>query len=377
MKKKVAFIYGTRPEVVKISPVIRALKPYDNLDIRLINTGQHLQIAEDSLLELASDINLGIMAPKSTLNTIFASVIQKLEPILEEDKPDLIIVQGDTTTATASAICASNLETPVAHVEAGLRTHNHNSPFPEEINRILISQLSKYHFCPTKQNKENLFIENITRNVWVTGSTALDAVDRVIEGLGKREEIKKLYITFTMHRRENIKYKRIYRYFLELLNFLKIHDEFHCLLPLHPNPEVGRQVQEALHHCEASHKVTIQSPLPYHKFVKQCMNSWFVCSDSGGIQEEITRIKRPLFVLRDTTEREEVLKFPGTKLCEDPQSFRRELASFYTVHHEERYQRSLNATIDSPFGDGRSGQRIADILYRKIIFKENSCAQQV
>jgi len=299
---RITFVYGTRPEAIKIKPVLNLLsQPY------VIFTGQQKHLGSGFF---SVDHDLEVMTKNQTPNQLVSKIVKQLEPLLAKENPRVVVVQGDTTSALAGALCAASMKIPVAHIEAGLRTYETN-PHPEEMNRRIISSLATYHFCPTQQNMVNLQNEGVFTNPKVrgavTGSTSIDALRTVFIDQAYQRDLDDKYwntnlLLFTMHRRENIE---DISYFTDSIDrFMKGHDDnFLCVWPVHPNPKV----QKASKRFEKSPHWCLTPPMTHDKLIQTARHSWAILSDSGGIQEEITVIKRPLIILRQSTERPEVL----------------------------------------------------------------------
>jgi UDP-N-acetylglucosamine 2-epimerase (non-hydrolysing) len=311
-------IFGTRPEAIKLAPVINKLKSDpDSFDTRILLTAQHRQMV-DTLLDffgIQPDYDLNIMIENQSPSNVSSRVLQKIEPIFEKERPDCVVVQGDTISAMMAALSAFFLKIPVAHVEAGLRTSNRYSPFPEEMNRRLISQLSNIHFAANKQNKENLIRENYpSDSIFVTGNPVIDTLKEIISrsdfnpdslpsDFPKKIDSNKRIILLTTHRRENFGIPQ--RNIMEAVyQIVKTHPDVEIIFPVHPNPSVVKTVKT----CLPKHsKIHIAKPFDYISFVRLMHLSYFVMTDSGGIQEEAPALGKPVLVLRESTEREEIL----------------------------------------------------------------------
>jgi UDP-N-acetylglucosamine 2-epimerase (non-hydrolysing) len=356
--KRVYIILGTRPEAIKLAPVIQVFQSTPGFASKVILTGQHREMVEQvmQLFELKADYDLEIMQPKQTLNDITCRSLQGLEALFQQDKPDLVIVQGDTTTAFAAALAAFYHKIPVGHVEAGLRTDDLYNPYPEEANRRLISQITQLHFAPTTLAVENLERSGVLGKIDLTGNTVIDALLRVaakkpscdIPGL---EWDKYRVLLATVHRREN--WGEPLAGIAE--GFLQILDKFPdtaLLLPLHRNPTVREPLQAML----GNHpRVFLTEPLDYAQLVGAIMRSYLLLTDSGGLQEEAPSLGKPVLVLRDTTERPEAVT-AGTAKLVGTVSVNIVTAATELLANPTAYGAMANAI--NPFGDGRAAERI-------------------
>ena len=364
--KKIALIVGTRPEVIKLAPLYLELKKSKTLKPILINTGQHLEMTAQMLkwFGIKEDYNLKLMSKNQTLADITARVISELSKTLEKIKPDLVIVEGDTVTVMASSIAAFYLKIPVAHVEAGLRTEDIYNPFPEEMARRLVSRIAKYHFAPTKLALENLKKEGVTKNVFMTGNTVIDALLYTKNKI-KEKEIKKHFkdvdfkkkkvILVTMHRRENLgkPHKDIAKTLVKITNTFK---DTLVLLPIHKNPKVREVLLPIL---EKNKNIIIVEPLDYVPFIYAMNNSYLILSDSGGVQEEAPSLNKPVLVLRTNTERPEGIKAGAAKLVgTDPERIFSEVSKLF--QSKSTYLKM--AKTKNPYGDGDSSKKIVRIL---------------
>lgn len=353
---------GTRPEAIKLAPVIQQFRQLPEFKTHVVLTGQHREMVDQvmQLFELQADEDLKIMQPKQSLTEITCRSLHGLEGLFEKIAPQLIIVQGDTTTAFAAALAAFYQKIPVGHVEAGLRTDNIYNPYPEEINRRLISQLTQLHFAPTQKAFENVQRSGVTGEIHLTGNTVIDALltvaDRYpecpIPGL---EWNKYRVLLSTVHRREN--WGEPLKDIIE--GFQLILDKFPdtaLLLPLHRNPTVREPIQKAL----GSHpRVFLTEPLNYAQLVGAIQRCYLLLTDSGGIQEEAPSLGKPVLVLRETTERPEAVEAGTAKLIgTKPTSIATEASEL--LSNVQAYQKMANAI--NPFGDGKASQRIARIV---------------
>ena len=348
---KVCIVLGTRPELIKFTPIIEALQRKSEIDLCVINTGQHTDLL-DAIPHAAFKESLwwGTSGVSSRLSQTTAYILRRLDALLSLHKPNLVLVQGDTTSALTGALAAANLQIPVGHVEAGLRTYDKASPFPEENNRRLISVIATYHFCISETSLNNLMSEHVGGTKILTGSTAIDMIKRVTQG--PYDDSPRKTIVLTLHRRENIESNYLALYVNAIIRFLELHPDVTCLWVTHPNPEVQKVANTT------SHKnLMVTAALSHADFIQHCYRAWAVCSDSGGIQEEIAVIQKPLFILRNTTERPEVLDEPNVSLVEYPNTLLGFLHDLYI--NPDKYVSTGENTM---FGRGDAGERIADFI---------------
>lgn len=381
-KPTIALIAGTRPEAIKMAPVYFELKKSNKLDVVLVATAQHRQMLDQTLAAfgIKPDYDLDLMQPGQTLPELTSRVIQSVTAWCQQYSPAAILVQGDTTTVLGSAIAAFYARIPIGHVEAGLRTGDMNSPFPEEMNRRLTSPLAKWHFCPTNASKENLLREQITGDVYVTGNTVVDSLlwmrDRLRkEAIGYSEIATKLSIpkTFqdeyfredrrwllvTGHRRESFGdgFERICR---SLVRITQEHPHVGILYPVHLNPRVREPVQRIL---GENSQIALIEPAGYEDFVWLMDHCHFIVSDSGGVQEEAPSLGKPVLVLRDQTERPEGVE-AGTCTLVGTDEDRILLHATKLLKDNEEYGR--RSKLANPYGDGKSSERIRLILEKDL-----------
>ncbi|MGQ9623255.1 MAG: non-hydrolyzing UDP-N-acetylglucosamine 2-epimerase [Candidatus Caldatribacteriaceae bacterium] len=360
-KISVAFVLGTRPEIVKLAPLIFALKEEDAFVPWVVHTGQHQEMA-DSFFEVFGIVpryDLGVMTEHQSLFYLTSRIMEGLEKVFEGDRPDMVIVQGDTTSALCGALAAFYARIPCAHVEAGLRTFQKYSPFPEEMNRVLLGRLADLHFVPTPRALENLLREGIPRErIFVSGNTVVDALLHILHRnpsfshpLLLEETREGKVVTVTAHRRENWG-KGIEEVTLALKDIVALHKEARVFFPLHPNPVVRETVRAKL---SGIPRVFLLDSLPYPDFVRLLSQSSVVISDSGGVQEEATALGIPVVVTRECTERPEVLECGiGTLTgCQREAIVERVLT---LLKEEGPYKRRF------VFGDGKAAERIAKVL---------------
>lgn len=370
--KKIAVIFGTRPEAIKLCPVVLAMKTDSRFDCKVCVTGQHREMLQQVLdvFGVVPDKNLALMRPNQTLGGLTSRAIAAIDEYLAAEKPDIVMVQGDTTTVLAGALAAFYHHIPIAHVEAGLRTWNLESPWPEEANRVLTTRLAKWHFCPTENNKDNLLKEGVSpADIHVTGNTVIDALKIAVEKVknGNMLEIEGLpegflesnerMVLITGHRRENFGDG-----FEQICSAIKkLAEEFpntHFVYPVHLNPNVREPVNRILgQYCGKN--VHLIEPQNYLPFVALMNRAYLILTDSGGVQEEAPALGKPVLVMRDTTERPEALCAGTVKLVGAVSSTIFEEAAAL-LKDNAVYEKMAKAT--NPYGDGRSVERILAVL---------------
>lgn len=366
---KVAVIFGTRPEGIKMVSLVKELRNNKDIECVFINTAQHREMLDQvlNLFEVKPDYDLNIMQPGQTLEELTSRMIPKISEILELEKPDLILVQGDTTSTFVGAYCGFLKKIPVGHIEAGLRTYDIYSPFPEEGNRQMVSRISSYHFAATNKNKRNLLNEKIDEsNIFVVGNTVIDALlDVVSKDFKFNDELESLLnngkktILLTTHRRENLnQLKNVY----EAINkLLKLHDDIQIVFPVHKNPIVREQVNQYLNVSERVHLI---EPADYSIFANLLKKSYLIITDSGGVQEEAPSLGIPVLVIRDTTERPEGVEAGTLKLVGTNIDTIFNEANLLLINEKE-YNKMSGAK--NPYGDGTSSKQIVSII--KNLFK--------
>ena len=357
----VSIVIGTRPELIKLAPVIRALRQV-NYRIRVVLSGQHQELVTQLLtdLEIIPDVDLAVMRRRQSLNELCGRLFTALHAELSAHRPHRVIVQGDTTTAMVTTLAAFHAGIPVGHVEAGLRSHRLDNPFPEEANRQLLGRLARWHFAPTRAAASNLALEGISDNsVWVTGNTVIDNLEWVLgRGLGRSQfpvATDRRKVLLTLHRRES--QGSVMVALARTLGALAHELELDVVVPVHPSPAVRSSL---LPEFEGHPNVIVRPPLDYLDFVATMADCHFVITDSGGVQEEAPSLGKPVLVCRETTERieavdEGVARLIGThtkdlrawvtRLCEDP--------TLYA---------NMSRRV-SPYGDGRAAERIVEVLF--------------
>jgi UDP-N-acetylglucosamine 2-epimerase (non-hydrolysing) len=364
--RKILLIFGTRPEAIKLCPVIRSLREFPELfDVRVCVTAQHREMLDQVLtaFSIRPDYDLDLMLPRQTLFQSTSRILAGLEKVLEAERPALAIVQGDTTTTFCGALAAFYLHIPVAHVEAGLRTGDMRQPFPEEMNRVLTSRLTALHFAATEWAAENLRREGVNPGaIHVTGNTGIDAVLYVrnelesgnLQGLDWQFDPRKKLIVVTAHRRESFGggFERICRALAELAN----REDVEIVYPVHPNPNVQDPVQRYL---SAHPNVRLIEPLSYVPFVDLMRRAYLLITDSGGIQEEGPSLGKPILVLREKTERPEAVDAGTVKLVGTDAA---KIISEATLLIEDRAAYDAMGRVHNPYGDGQASPRIAALI---------------
>lgn len=358
-------VFGTRPEAIKMCPLVKELKKRDNTKVVVCVTGQHREMLKQVLdvFEIEPDYDLQIMKGKQTLFDVTVRVLDRIKPVLEEVKPDVVLVHGDTTTTFASALAAFYLQIPVGHVEAGLRTYNIYSPYPEEFNREAVGIVAKYHFAPTELSAQNLIREGKNKDdIYITGNTAIDAISSTVKEDYTHPELEavkgKRLILITAHRRENLG-EPLRNMFRAIRRVLEEHDDVRAIYPIHMNPVVRETADEIF---KGSDRIKLIEPLDVFDFHNFMARSYLILTDSGGIQEEAPSLGKPVLVMRDTTERPEginagTLRLTGT----DEEVIYNNFSEL--LNDKEAYDKMAKAV--NPYGDGHSSERIADILLRE------------
>lgn len=365
MKKKVMTVFGTRPEAIKICPLINEMKKREGLDVVVCVTAQHRQMLDQVLktFDVVPDYDLNIMKDRQTLFDITTNILQGIKKVLESEKPDIVLVHGDTSTTFATALACFYLQIPVGHVEAGLRTYNIYSPYPEEFNREAVSIISKYNFAPTPLARENLLREGRDQDsIYVTGNTVIDAMQHTVKEDYYHPELDWVgndkLIFITAHRRENLG-EAMHQMFRAIRRVLDEHADCKAVYPIHMNPVVRQAAEEELGDCDRIHIIEPIEVFDCHNFEAR---SFLCLTDSGGIQEECPSYGVPVLVMRDTTERPEgvdagTLRLVGTNEEVIYKAFKE------LLENEEEYKKMSHAV--NPYGDGRACVRIANILEGK------------
>ena len=360
--KKVMLVFGTRPEAIKMCPLVNELKTRKEIETVVCVTGQHRQMLDQVLevFDVVPDYDLSIMKEKQTLFDITTNILNNIKAVLEKVQPDIVLVHGDTSTTFVTALACFYLQVPVGHVEAGLRTYDIYSPYPEEFNRQAVGIISNYNFAPTEKAKENLIKEGKKKEaIYVTGNTAIDALKTTVKKEYYHSELEwargSRLILITAHRRENLG-EPMKAMFRAILRVLKEHPDTRVIYPIHMNPVVREIADSILGKEERIHIIEPLEVIDFHNFLNQ---SYMILTDSGGIQEEAPSLGKPVLVMRDTTERPEgieagTLKLVGTEEETIYRNFKK------LLEDEEEYKRMSNAS--NPYGDGFACKRIADIL---------------
>ena len=362
--KKILLVFGTRPEAIKMCPLVNELKAREGVETIVCVSGQHRQMLDQVLeaFHVVPDYDLSIMKDKQTLFDITTNILDRIKAVLEEVKPDVVLVHGDTSTTFVTALACFYMQIPVGHVEAGLRTYDIYSPYPEEFNRQAVSIISRYNFAPTEQARQNLLSEGKRpESIFVTGNTAIDALRTTVREDYSHPELvwasDSRLILITAHRRENLG-EPMNNMFRAIRRVMDEHTDVKAIYPIHMNPIVRKTADEFLGGDDRIHIIEPLDVLDFHNFLGRC---FLVLTDSGGIQEEAPSLGKPVLVMRNTTERPEgiaagTLKLVGTDEEVIYRSFKQ------LLEDNEEYARMSNAC--NPYGDGFASKRIADILVR-------------
>ena len=360
--KKIMLVFGTRPEAIKMCPLVKELKKRRNIETVVCVTGQHRQMLDQVLEAFAvePDYDLSIMKAKQTLFDVTTNILERIKRVLEKEKPDIVLVHGDTSTSFVTALACFYLQIPVGHIEAGLRTYNIYSPYPEEFNRQAVGIISQYNFAPTELSKQNLLNEGKKpETIYVTGNTAIDALKTTVREDYTHPELEwaegSRLILITAHRRENLG-EPMKNMFRAIRRVMDEHPDVKAIYPIHMNPVVRQAAEEELGDCDRIRIIEPLEVLDFHNFLAR---SFMILTDSGGIQEEAPSLGKPVLVMRDTTERPEALESGTVHLVG---------TEYYKIMNE--VSTLLNDTIAyetmskaiNPYGDGRACCRIVDIL---------------
>ena len=373
-KLKVMTVFGTRPEAIKMCPLVLEMRKHPGeIEPLVAVTAQHREMLDQvlHLFGITPDYDLNIMSAGQTLYDVTEKALRGLQKVLEEAKPDLVLVHGDTTTTFAGALAAFYAQIPVGHVEAGLRTGNKYSPFPEEMNRKLTGALADYHFAPTATSKANLLRENVPESkITVTGNTVIDALKTTVkpdyrfddDNLHEVLDSGKRLILMTTHRRENLgePMRHVYKALCEVL---RTHDDVEAIFPVHKNPKVRQIVNEELGHLPQVHLI---EPLDYQPFANLMARVDVVLTDSGGIQEEAPALGKPVLVLRDTTERPEAVTAGTVKLIGT--AYEDVLRETNLLLDDPEHYRAMAEAVN-PYGDGEACARIVNRILREFGFE--------
>lgn len=360
--RKVMLVFGTRPEAIKMCPLVNELKKRKQIKTMVCVTGQHREMLDQVLktFNVEPDYDLSIMKQGQTLFDITTGILNKIKNVLEIEKPDVCLVHGDTTTTFATALACFYLQIPIGHVEAGLRTYNIDSPYPEEFNRQAVSIISKFNFAPTELAKKNLIDEGKSiSSIYVTGNTVIDAMQHTVVENYYHPELDWVgncrLIFITAHRRENLG-EPMHNMFRAIKRVLDEHPDVKAIYPIHMNPQVRKAAEAELANCKQIHIIEPIEVFDCHNFEARC----YLClTDSGGIQEECPSYGKPVLVMRDTTERPEGVEKGTLKLVGNSEE---KIYEWFTrlLDDEEEYNKMAHA--ENPYGDGHASERIADIL---------------
>ncbi len=360
--KTVMLVFGTRPEAIKMCPLVNELKKRKGIKTLVCVTGQHRQMLDQVLdaFDVVPDYDLSIMKERQTLFDITENILGSIKPVLEQAKPDVVLVHGDTLTTFVTALACFYMQITVGHVEAGLRTYDIYSPYPEEFNRQAVSIISKYNFAPTERSRMNLINEGKSADtIYVTGNTAIDALKTTVREDYNHPELEwakdSRLIVITAHRRENLG-QPMHNMFRAIRRIMDEHEDIKAVYPIHMNPVVRQAAEEELGGCERIHIIEPLDVFDFHNFLQR---SYLVLTDSGGVQEEAPSLGKPVLVMRDTTERPEgvdagTLRLVGTDEENIYLCFKELL--------EDRGAYEKMAHSSNPYGDGFASRRIADIL---------------
>ena len=363
--KTVMLVFGTRPEAIKMCPLVNELKKRSGIRTVVCVSGQHREMLDAVLraFNVVPDYDLAIMKDRQTLFDITVNILERIRAVLEEVKPDVVLVHGDTSTTFVTALACFYLQIPVGHVEAGLRTYNIYSPYPEEFNRQAVSVIAKYNFAPTELSRENLLREGRKpESIYVTGNTAIDALKTTVREDYTHPELEwaagSRLIMITAHRRENLG-EPMHRMFRAIRRIIEEHPDVRAIYPIHMNPVVREEANAELGGCDRIRIIEPLDVLDFHNFLSR---SYLILTDSGGIQEEAPSLGKPVLVMRDTTERPEgiaagTLRLVGTEEETIYKNFKELL--------EDRAAYDRMAHASNPYGDGFASVRIADALCRE------------
>lgn len=360
--RKILLVFGTRPEAIKMCPVVNELKSRKSIKTIVCVTGQHRQMLEQVLevFGVKPDYDLSIMKDRQTLFDITINILDKIKLVLEEVKPDVVLVHGDTSTTFATSLACFYLQIPIGHIEAGLRTYDIYSPYPEEFNRQAVSIIAKYNFAPTEMSRQNLINEGKKEeSIFVTGNTAIDALKTTVKNNYNHSELEwandSRLIMITAHRRENLG-EPMKHMFKAIKRVMDEHKDLKAIYPIHMNPKVREVANSIFGNDDRIHIIEPLDVIDFHNFMN---HSYLILTDSGGIQEEAPSLGKPVLVMRDTTERPEGIKAGTLKLVgTNEESIYRAFSQL--LDDENEYKKMSNTR--NPYGDGFASKRIADIL---------------
>ena len=359
---KIMLVFGTRPEAIKMCPIILELKKREHVEVVVCVTGQHREMLDSvmAIFGVCADYDLQIMRERQTLFDVTTAVLNGLKPVLEQEKPNIVLVHGDTSTTFSAALACFYLNIPIGHVEAGLRTYNMQSPFPEEFNRQAVSRLAAYHFAPTEKARCNLLKEMLSSDkIYVTGNTAIDALKYTVSDDYQNELLQwagtSRLILLTAHRRENLG-KPMRNIFHAVKRIVEEYEDVKVIYPIHMNPAVREIADEIL---QKSNRIRLVEPLDVIDFHNIMKRSYLIMTDSGGVQEEAPSLGIPVLVLRNTTERPEGIKAGTLKLVGTAEEdIYRECRLLLT---DKQVYRAMSHAVN-PYGDGTAAIQIADII---------------
>ena len=360
--KKILVSFGTRPEAIKMCPLVKELKTRTNIETIVCVTGQHREMLDQVLhaFDVKPDYDLSIMKSKQTLFDVTINILEKVKAVLEEVNPDIVLVHGDTSTTFVTSLACFYLQIPVGHVEAGLRTFDILSPYPEEFNRQAVGLVANYHFAPTEMAKENLLNEGKNADtIFVTGNTAIDALKTTVRSDYHHEQLEwakdSRLIMITAHRRENLG-EPMKNMFRAIKRIVDEHEDIKAIYPIHMNPIVREAANEILGDCDRIRLIEPLEVVDFHNFLAE---SYMIVTDSGGIQEEAPSLGKPVLVMRNTTERPEGIKAGTLKLVGTNESV---IYDTFKLLLEDPSAYHAMSKASNPYGDGFASKRIADIL---------------
>ena len=360
--KKVMLVFGTRPEAIKMCPLVNELKSREGLETVVCVTGQHRQMLDMVLgaFDVVPDYDLAIMKQGQTLFDVTVNILERIKAVLEEVKPDVVLVHGDTSTTFVTALACFYMQIPVGHVEAGLRTYNIYSPYPEEFNRQAVGIVARYNFAPTEMARQNLLSEGKHDEfIYVTGNTAIDALKTTVKEDYTHPELEwakdSRLIMITAHRRENLG-EPMHNMFRAIRRIIEEHPDVKAIYPIHMNPVVRKAAEEELGGCDRIRIIEPLDVLDFHNFLAR---SYMILTDSGGIQEEAPSLGKPVLVMRDTTERPEGIAAGTLKLVGTDETV---IYENFKLLLEDKSAYDAMSHASNPYGDGLACKRIADIL---------------
>lgn len=366
MKKKVMLVFGTRPEAIKMCPLVNELKTRKYFDTKVCVTGQHREMLDQVLnvFNVIPDYDLSIMKSNQTLFDVTTNILNKIKSVLDTEKPDIVLVHGDTSTTFVTALAYYYLQIPVGHVEAGLRTYDIYSPFPEEFNRQAVSIISKFNFAPTEMSKNNLLNEGRNpETIYVTGNTAIDALKTTVRKDYTHPDLdwakNSRLIMITAHRRENLG-EPMKNMFRAIKRVIDEHYDVKAIYPIHMNPVVRQTAKEIFGDDDRIRIIEPLEVIDFHNFLNK---SYMILTDSGGIQEEAPSLGKPVLVMRDTTERPEGIEAGTLKLVGTSEQV---IYDNFKLLLEDKNEYEKMSKASNPYGDGFTSKRIADILEEKL-----------